>query len=120
MKVTVNRRSVSLIVLGLALLAPLGTRAAAIEPPAPVRTVSPLYPQEMRARKISGLVMVKVQIDEKGDVNDAVAVKSSDVAFEAPAVDALKRWKFKPASDAGKPVAIAITVPVKFSVEDAG
>jgi protein TonB len=104
----------------LALFAPVATRAATREMPLPIRTVSPLYPQDMRDQKVSGLVMVKVQVDEKGDVNDAVIVKSTNASFEAPALDALKRWKFKPATEDGKAVAIAITVPVKFSAEDAG
>lgn len=106
--------------LGFALLAPLASRAATREMPLPIRTVSPDYPQEMRAQKVSGLVMIKVQVDEKGDVNEAVVVKSTNNAFDGPALEALKRWKFKPATEDGKAVAIAITVPVKFNAEDAG
>lgn len=118
MKVT--KSLIASCIVCLALFAPVATRAATREMPLPIRTVSPLYPQDMRDQKVSGLVMVKVQVDEKGDVNDAVIVKSTNASFEAPALDALKRWKFKPATEDGKAVAIAITVPVKFSAEDAG
>lgn len=88
--------------------------AQARENPVPVRTVKPQYPADLRDRGVSGLVMVKCTIDEQGNVSETSIVKSSNEAFDKFAVDALKRWKFKPAREGGNPVAVQVTIPIKF------
>ncbi|MCX6955351.1 MAG: energy transducer TonB [Verrucomicrobia bacterium] len=87
------------------------------EPPVPVRTVAPDYPDELRRDGISGVVMVKCTIDEQGNVTNPEIEKSSNAAFEKPALAALKKWKFKPAKQDGAPVAIKVSIPIKFVFE---
>lgn len=87
------------------------------EPPVPVRTVPPTYPSELRREGVSGVVMVKCQIDTQGNVTGTEVEKSSNPAFEQPAVDAVKRWKFKPAKQDGVPVVIKVSIPIKFVFE---
>jgi protein TonB len=84
------------------------------EPPVPVRTVPPVYPAEMQRQGISGIVTVRCTIDEHGDVTEAVVVKSSADVFQKPAVEALQRWKFKPATLEGKAVSTKALIPIKF------
>lgn len=87
------------------------------EPPVPVRTVPPEYPDELRREGVSGLVMVKCSIDQQGNVVETEVEKSSNPAFEKPAVAAVKKWKFKPAKQDGNPVAIKVSIPIKFVFE---
>lgn len=87
------------------------------EPPVPVRTVAPDYPDELRREGVSGLVMVKCSIDEQGNVTETTVEKSSNAAFEKPAIAAVKKWKFKPAKQDGAPVAIKVSIPIKFVFE---
>jgi protein TonB len=87
------------------------------EPPVPVRTVAPEYPSELRREGVSGLVMVKCTIDVQGNVTETTIEKSSNAAFEQPAVAAVKKWKFKPAKQDGNPVAITVSIPIKFVFE---
>jgi protein TonB len=87
------------------------------EPPVPVRTVAPDYPSELRRDGISGVVMVSCTIDEQGNVVGLTIEKSSNAAFEQPAIAALKKWKFKPAKQDGAPVAVKVTIPMKFVFE---
>lgn len=87
------------------------------EPPVPVRTVPPDYPSELRREGVSGLVMLKCNIDEKGDVTETAVEKSSHEAFDKPAIAAVKRWKFKPAKQDGTPVPIKVSIPIKFVFE---
>jgi protein TonB len=87
------------------------------EPPVPVRTVAPDYPDELRRDGVSGLVMVKCTIDVQGNVTDPEIEKSSNNAFEKPALAALKKWKFKPAKQDGAPIAIKVSIPIKFVFE---
>lgn len=87
------------------------------EPPVPVRTIAPDYPSELRREGVSGLVMVKCSIDVQGNVAEVEVEKSSNAAFEKPAIAAVKKWKFKPAKQDGNPVAIKVSIPIKFVFE---
>jgi protein TonB len=71
----------------------------------------------MRRVGVSGVVLVKCTIDVQGNVVETEVEKSSHGEFEKPAVEALKRWKFKPARQDGNPVAIRVTIPIKFVIE---
>jgi protein TonB len=86
------------------------------EPPIAVRTVPPVYPGDMQRQGIAGIVTVRCTIDEHGDVTEAVVVKSSSDVFRGPAVEALQKWKFKPATLDGKAVAVKALIPIKFVV----
>jgi periplasmic protein TonB len=105
-----------LMVLALAAL-PLPALAEGTEPPVPVRTVAPKFPDEMRRNGSSGLVTVSCLIDEKGNVTEPKVVKASNDAFSAPALEALTKWKFKPAKKDGEPIAIRVNIPVQFNCD---
>lgn len=107
----------------LALFISLGTlqlpllAADGMEPPVPVRTVAPKFPDAMRRDGTSGLVTVSCLIDEKGNVTEPKVVKATNDAFSEPALEALKKWKFKPAKKDGEAVAIRVNIPVQFNVD---
>lgn len=110
--------NISRLLLVALLVAALPARAETkAEPPVPVRTVKPLYPDDMRREGISGMVMLKCTVDEQGNVNDPEVVKSSHESFSQPAIDALRKWKFKPARQDGAAVAMKINIPIRFSQE---
>jgi len=87
------------------------------ERPVPVKSVAPIYPADMKRDGLSGMVTVKVIIDENGDVVSREIAKSTRVEFESPALAAVGLWKFKPAKKAGHAVKVAITIPIKFNAE---
>lgn len=87
-----------------------------VEPPALLKTVAPKYPvAERRARK-TGTVHVAFIIELDGKVSDAKVISSTDPVFDAPALDAVRQWRYKPARKEGEPIAIAVTVPVVFQL----
>ena len=75
---------------------------------------APLYPGEMRGKKLEGLVTVIFVVDAEGKVTNLRVEKSSHPAFEKPATDAVKQWKFEPAVKAGQRVACKLRVPIRF------
>ena len=85
--------------------------------PVPVKTPPPKYPSAMSQDGIQGLVTVKVVIDEKGNVAECVVSKSTRSEFEKPALEAIRSWKFRPASKGGVAVRSQVIIPVKFSGE---
>ena|SRR3569833_143840 len=85
--------------------------------PVPVKTPPPVYPREMRKDGISGMVTVKVVIDESGNVAECSVNKSTRAEFETAAVEAVKNWKFKPAQKDGAAVRSQVIIPVSFTSE---
>ena len=83
--------------------------------PIPVRTPPPQVPDGLKGT--SGIVSVIVVIDEKGDVAQVTVSKSTEAGFEQPAVDALKKWKFKPGEVGGQAVKAKITIPIHFAAK---
>ena len=84
------------------------------EPPVPVRTVAPEVPSSFSRSGSVGLVTVKFVVDEKGNVQDPTVVKSSHAELEEPALAAIRKWRFKPATKDGTAVSVHVTIPIKF------
>lgn len=109
-----------ILVLGL-LLSALVLSAGAAEfdvRPMPVKTPPPTYPTDMRKDGVTGVVALKVLIDAEGNVAEVSVSKSSNSAFEEPAIAAVKRWKFKPGQKEGKAVPAQLMIPLQFRLED--
>ncbi len=104
----------SLIVAATA-LAGVSVRAE-LEPPVPVRTVKPEFPYEMQRAGISGVVTLTVEVDETGAVQNSAVEKSSNPEFERPALEAVRKWRFKPARRDGVAVKIKIQLPIRFNL----
>lgn len=78
----------------------------------------PQYPFEMRRAGIAGEVLVDFLVDTAGDVQNAYALKSSQREFEAAAVQAVSKWKFKPGRKGGRDVVTHMQVPIVFTLND--
>jgi protein TonB len=86
--------------------------------PVPTKTPAPRYPSELRQAGVSGLVVIAVVIDEKGDVVASEVKKSSQFEFEAPALKAIAQWKFKPAKLGDNAVKALVSIPIRFNAEE--
>jgi protein TonB len=64
------------------------------------------------------MVRVRVLILEKGVVGDTAIVQSSGYgSVDQAAVNGLRRWRFSPAYQGGRPVPAWVVVPVIFELE---
>jgi TonB family protein len=72
------------------------------------------YPEEARENQLQGQVWVKVAVSETGDVS-GVELISGDPVLARAAVDAAKKWKFKPFIKNGKPAAVTTRIPFDFA-----
>ena len=78
----------------------------------------PQYPFEMRRAGIAGEVVVDFIVDVQGNVQNAYAVRSSQREFEAAAVQAVSKWRFKPGRKGGRAVNTHMQVPIVFTLNE--
>lgn len=84
-------------------------------PPEPITKVSPVYPDLAREAGVDGTVMTRALVCVNGTVADVHIVKSIPM-LDAAAVAAVRRWRYQPAIRVGRPVAIWVDAPVRFSL----
>jgi len=85
--------------------------------PSCVHCPSPSYTGEARRAKLNGMVVLQATITPQGEVSDIAVVKGPGFGLERNAVEAVRNWRFKPATDQdGKPVAVRVLIEVKFAI----
>lgn len=85
------------------------------ELPEAITKVPPAYPDMAREANVDGTVMVQALVGKDGRVKDVKIVKSIPM-LDQSAMDAVRRWVFKPALSNNKPVAVWVAVPVRFTL----
>jgi TonB family protein len=78
-------------------------------PPAVVSSVTPVFPANALG---AGSVVVSVSLDAAGKIQNVKIIKGSE-GFNFSALEAIKQWRFKPATLDGQP--IPSMIPVAFS-----
>lgn len=76
----------------------------------------PNYPSLARADHISGKVTLQATISKSGSVETLRATKGPRPLREA-AIEAVRKWRYKPYTVDGRPVEVATTVYIDFSPE---
>lgn len=84
--------------------------------PEAITQIPPAYPSELRKAKIEGSVTLVFVLSEDGRVEDARVENSSRPEFEKPALDAIRKWRFRPGEKDGKAVRTYIRIPMRFRV----
>lgn len=84
--------------------------------PRVVSQQAPQYPPDMKKRKIQGTVHVLFIVDKDGRVKEPRVQKSDNPAFDAPALGAVKRWRFEPGKVGGEAVQFRMRVPITFAL----
>jgi protein TonB len=85
------------------------------QPPRPIKTAKPQYPQEAFVKKIEGTVVVEILIDANGRVVRARVVQSIPL-LDAAAIQTAYQFVFTPAVKRGRPVATVAHIPVTFRI----
>jgi protein TonB len=87
------------------------------QPPRALRKVSPVYPHEAKQENIEGQVILRFLVNAKGNVEKpkVVFAKPKGV-FEQKALEAIRKWKFKPGEYEGKKVRTWVMLPIEFKL----
>lgn len=67
-----------------------------IVPPLKLVNVAPVYPADLSAAGIGGIVTMDALVDTEGDVQDVTVLTSPDPGLSAAAVESVKQWKYTP------------------------
>lgn len=86
------------------------------EMPVVLSEVRPVYPKEAREKQIEGAVVLDVLVDSLGNVRQVNIIEGLDI-FKNGAVQAMKKFRFKPARVDGSPVAVRIRYTLRFELE---
>ncbi len=84
----------------------------------PVFQSAPTYPSELRQKKVEGTVWLVFVIDQQGRVVSPKVEKSDHEAFERPALEAVKLWRFEPAVRGGEKVQSKVRIPIRFALSN--
>ena len=72
------------------------------------------YTEIARRTGIVGTVVIDLIVDKDGNPKDVKAVKKIGGGLDEIALNAVKDLKFNPGIQAGKPVSVKMTIPIKF------
>ena len=85
---------------------------ADVAPPKAVFTPDPQYGNA--ARQVEGTCVLTLVVGSDGTTRNLQVTRSLDPDLDQRAIEAVRHWRFQPASKAGKPVAVQINVDVHF------
>lgn len=89
------------------------------QPPKVLKHPTPAYPVLANLNRVEGVVTVRFSIDDKGQVADVTATKSSgSVMLDSLVRDpSLREWTFQPAMLNGKPLPSSLTREFEFRLD---
>lgn len=88
-----------------------------VKAPQILARVEPIYTAEAKAARIAGIVIIEVNVDEKGVVRSTKILKGLPYGLDKSAEAAVKQWIFAPALLEGKPVPVVFNLTVNFRPE---
>ena len=78
-----------------------------------IHDAQPHYPREAREQGIQGDVILQATIDTKGNLANLKVLQGDPILVKA-AVDAVKKWKYRPYVLQGEPVEVETTIKIQF------
>jgi TonB family protein len=82
--------------------------------PMPLNSVEARYTEEARKKKIQGACWISLIVDANGKPTNPRVVRSLDPGLDARALEAVAKYKFRPAMKGRTPVPVLITIEVNF------
>lgn len=85
-----------------------------VSTPVLISKIEPEYSEEARKAKYSGTVLLSVIIDANGHTRDIHVVRPLGLGLDEKAIEAVSKWRFRPAMRGGRPVPVQAQVEVNF------
>jgi TonB family protein len=87
-----------------------------ILPPRLLREVKADYTDDARRRGLKGEVVLELVVRRDGTVSDVKVLRRLDAGLDERAIQAVRQWRFAPATRRGTPVDVIVEVAVEFNL----
>src|SRR5262245_21447200 len=98
----------------------IGNRCAQPGPstdPVPISMVQGQYTDQARQQRIQGIVSLQGVVRTDGTVGNIQVTRSLDPGLDQAAIEAIKQWRFRPATRNGVPVDVPMSFQMTFSLQ---
>jgi len=85
-----------------------------VSPPKALYAPDPEYSDTALRAKLQGIVVLWLVVDKNGNPQQIKVQRSLEKGLDEKAVEAVKKWHFKPSMKDGQPVAVMINVEINF------
>ena len=77
---------------------------------------APLYADAARGAKYQGTIVLSVVVTSDGLSDSILVLRGAPFMLNKQAIEAVHKWKFKPAVKNGKPIAVRVPIEITFRV----
>ncbi|HEY4381226.1 MAG TPA: energy transducer TonB [Acidobacteriaceae bacterium] len=95
---------------------PLRKIGGGVLPPTVLHAANPQFSEQARKEKFGGVVLVTLIVDANGQPQNVHVLRGVGMGLDEKAVEAVKQYSFRPATEGGKPVPVQLNVEVNFQV----
>jgi protein TonB len=88
-----------------------------VKAPVAISRTKPDYTDAARKGHTTGVVVVEAIVNKQGEVEQVKVLKGLPLGLSEQAVDAVKKWRFKPGTLNGEPVEVIFSLTVNFTLE---
>jgi TonB family protein len=88
--------------------------AGRLSPPTVLKSVVPKFSEEARRAKYQGVCLISLIVDAHGMPQNVHVTRGLGMGLDEKAIEAVSRFRFKPAMKDGRPVASYATIEVNF------
>lgn len=85
-----------------------------VKPPIVLARTDPQYTEVARKARVQGIVVLEAIIDRNGQVTDVRVLKGLPMGLSESAMEAVRKWRFKPGNLNGRPVPVIFNLTVNF------
>ncbi len=89
-----------------------------VKPPKLIKRVKPVYPEEARASRTEGDIVLNLRTDVTGKVESVIVLHGIDPVLNKAAADAVMQWEYEPFTLAGEPKPMVFTMTVRFRAKE--
>ena len=87
-----------------------------VKAPELIYKIDPEFSAEAKKAKFNGIVLVNFIVDAKGKPQNVHVLRGVGMGLDEKALKAVRAYKFKPATELGKPVPVGLNVEVNFQI----
>jgi protein TonB len=86
--------------------------------PIPIRRASPSYTAEAMRARAQGVITVECVVEPNGECGDVRVVRAFMPPFglDQQALEAARRWRFRPGTRAGEAVPVLVNLEIEFNI----